>query len=148
MMKWGWRVERDANPNVLRVCWTVLIHIFLHQLRKQLSRIYTTKSRRNLQTFGWCLRFKQLHPWYSNALLLHAKTSRETFAIGIHLLKKRVSEKFSIIYPFWIRKKPLQFWSHWHCCQKSTTSCEHKEGWKEGHEKEESLCPLAHNADV
>jgi hypothetical protein len=113
MMKWRWRegVERDANPNVLRVCWTFLIHIFLHQLRKQLSRIYTSKPRRNLQIFGWCLQFKQLHLWDSNVLLLHAKTSRETFAIGINLLRKRVSEKFSIICPFWIRRKPLQFWS-------------------------------------
>jgi hypothetical protein len=33
-------------------------------------------------------------------LLLHVKTSRETFAIGINLLRKRVLEKFSIIYPF------------------------------------------------
>jgi hypothetical protein len=31
------RVERDANPSVLRICWTFLIHIFLHLLRKQLS---------------------------------------------------------------------------------------------------------------
>ncbi len=40
-MKWRWRegVERNANPNILRECWTFLIRIFLHQLRKQLSRI-------------------------------------------------------------------------------------------------------------
>ncbi len=103
---------------------------------------------RNLQTFGWCLQFKQSHPWDSNILLLHAKRSRETIAIGINLLRKRVSEKVSIIYPFWKRRKPLQFTSRWHCCQKTTTSCEHKEGWKEGREKEKSRCPPAHNGDV
>jgi hypothetical protein len=31
---------------------------------------------------------------------------------------------------------------------KATTSCEHKEGWKEGWEKEESPCPPAYDADV
>ncbi len=50
--------ECDANPNVLRVCWMFLTHIFLHQLRKQLSEIYASKPRRNLQTFDWCLQFK------------------------------------------------------------------------------------------
>ncbi len=29
------------KPQYLRVFWTFLIHIFLHQLRKQLSRIFT-----------------------------------------------------------------------------------------------------------
>jgi hypothetical protein len=106
------------NPQSLYTSW------------KQLYRIYTSKSRRNLQTFGWCLQFQQLHPWDSNILLLHAKTSRGTFAIGINLLRRCVSESFSIIYPFWIRRKPSQFGSCWHCCQKTTTSCEFKEGWK------------------
>ncbi len=29
----------NGNPNILRECWTFLIRIFLHQLRKQLCRI-------------------------------------------------------------------------------------------------------------
>jgi hypothetical protein len=53
-----------------------------------------------LQTLGWCLLFKQSHPWDPYVLLLHAKTSKGTFEIGINLFRKRVSEKFSIIYPF------------------------------------------------
>jgi hypothetical protein len=37
MMKWRWRegVEQSASPNILRECWTFLIRIFLHQMRKQ-----------------------------------------------------------------------------------------------------------------
>ena len=36
MMKWRWweGAERSANPNILRECWTFLIYIFLHQMRK------------------------------------------------------------------------------------------------------------------
>ncbi len=131
-------------------CFNVLIHIFLHQLRKQLSRIYTSKSRRNLQTFGWCLQFKQLHPWDSNVLLLHAKTSRETFAIGINLLRKCVSENFSFIYPYWIRRKSLQFWSHWHWCQKPQPLVNITKDGKRGRKKRKVRAnPLIiQNADV
>ncbi len=100
-MKWRWRVgvERSANPNILRECWTFLIRIFLHQFRKQLSRILSFQTRRNLQTFDWCFQFKQSYPWAFAILLLNAKTSREIIAIGIHLLRSCISEKFSIIDP-------------------------------------------------
>jgi hypothetical protein len=29
---------------------------------KAVSRIFASKPRRNLQTFGWCLQFKQSYP--------------------------------------------------------------------------------------
>jgi hypothetical protein len=47
---------------ILRECWTFLIYIFLHQ-KKAVSRICASKTRRNLQIFGWCLQFKQSFPW-------------------------------------------------------------------------------------
>jgi hypothetical protein len=54
MMKWRWGegVERDANPVHLRECWTFLIRIFLHQLRKQLSR--NLPSHRFLSSVHFC----------------------------------------------------------------------------------------------
>jgi hypothetical protein len=74
------------------------------------------------------LQFKQLHPWDLNVLLLHAKTSRGTFAIGINLLRKRVSEKFSIIYPF-EKGETLAIFDSVYIAAKTTTSCEFfKEG--------------------
>jgi hypothetical protein len=64
---------------------------------KAVSRICTSKTRRNLQTFGWCLQFKQSCPWASLSYFCAWKTSREINATGQVVLRKNVSEKLSII---------------------------------------------------
>jgi hypothetical protein len=111
-----------------------------------LSRIYASKSRRKLQTFGWCLQFKQLDPWDLNVLLLRAKTSRGTFEICINLLRKLVSENFSIIYPFEYGENPCNFGSA-DIAAKNHNLSQIQRRIERGWEKE-SLCPPAHNADV
>ncbi len=143
MMKWRWRegVERDANPNTLRECWTFLIHIFPHQLRKQLSRISRCQTQEKFEDVLLVLTIKTVIPvgffWSYFCMQKQA---------GNHCnwhksFKERASQKFSIVYPLWMRRKHTQFWSHWHCCQKPQPLCKHKEGWKERREKEEWPCP-------
>jgi hypothetical protein len=61
-------------------------------------------------------------------LLLNARTSRGTFAIGINLLTKRVSEKFSIITILLNKEKTLAILIPLTLLPKTTTSCEFKKG--------------------
>jgi hypothetical protein len=78
MMKWWWNggVERSANPNIER-----MLNVFDSYLstpeEKAVSRICTSKTRRNLQTFGWCLQFKQSCPWAALSYFYLRKQSRE-----------------------------------------------------------------------
>ncbi len=65
---------------------------------KAVSKIFASKPRRNLQTFGWCLQFIQSCQQAFAILLLYARTSREIITIGMDLLRF-ASEKFSIIDP-------------------------------------------------
>ncbi len=94
VMKGG--VELSANPNIERMLNVFDLHLFTPE-EKAVSRICTLKTRRNLQTFGWCLQFKQslgLH-----YLTLREKQSRKINATGRDVLRKNVSEKLSIINP-------------------------------------------------
>jgi hypothetical protein len=91
-------VERSANPNFER-----MLNIFDLNLstpeEKAVSRICVSKTRRNLQTFGRCLQFKQSCPWATLSYFCLRKTSREIKATGRVVLRKNVSEKLSIINP-------------------------------------------------
>ncbi len=59
-VKWWWNrgVERKANPDIERMLNVFDLH-FSTPAEKAVARICTSKTRRNLQTFGWCLQFKQ-----------------------------------------------------------------------------------------
>jgi hypothetical protein len=96
MMKGG--VERSANPSIER-----MLNVFNLQFsapeEKAVSRICASETRRNLQTFGWCLQFKQPCLWASLSYFFTWKTSREINAMGRVVLRKNVSEKLSIINP-------------------------------------------------
>jgi hypothetical protein len=50
----------------------------------------------NLQTFGWCLQFKQSCPWTSLSYFCTQKTSREINAMGQVFLRKNVSENSAL----------------------------------------------------
>ncbi len=147
-MKWGWRegVEHDANPNILRACWTFLIYIFLHQLRKQFLE-YTLSNPGEICRHLALVLAIQSHPWDSDILLLHAKTSRETIAISLNLLRKCVSEKFSIINFLNKEKTLLQFWFHWQCCQKPQPLVNIKKDEKKGGKKRKVHAHPLLNAD-
>ncbi len=79
LMKGG--VERSANPSIERMLNVFDLHLSAPE-EKAVSRICTSKARRNLQTFGWCLQFKQSCPWASLSYFCVRKTSREINAMG------------------------------------------------------------------
>jgi hypothetical protein len=134
MMKGGSGMK--CKPQYLRECWTFLIHIFLHQMRKQclefalpnpgeickhLADAYNSNSHaRRLSLSYFCMRKQVQRNQYNSA----------------NLLRKFVSEKLSIIDPLWRRRNPCNLWYHWHCCQKTTTSfVKVKKDWKRGGRK-------------
>ncbi len=96
MMKGG--VERSTNPNNERMLNVFDLHLSTPE-EKAVSRIYASKTRRNLQTFDWCLQFKQPCPWASLSYFWTLETSRKINAMGRVVLRKNVSEKLSIINP-------------------------------------------------
>jgi hypothetical protein len=54
-------MERSAGPIIERML-NVLIHIFLHQMRKQCLE-FALPNPGEICTFGRCLQFKQSYPW-------------------------------------------------------------------------------------
>ncbi len=127
MMKWRWGegVERDANPNILRECWMFIISIFLHQLRKQLSWILRFQTQEKFEDIWLVLTIQTVTPVGLCYLTFVCENKQGSHCNWHKSFKERVSEKFSIIYPLWMRRKPSQFWSRWHCCQKLQPLCEH-----------------------
>jgi hypothetical protein len=91
-------VERSANPNIEKMLNVFDLH-FSTLEEEAMSRICAFKTRRNLQTFGWCSQFKQSCPWASLSYFCMGKTSREINATGRVVLRKSVSGKLSIINP-------------------------------------------------
>jgi hypothetical protein len=47
-------VEQSANPNIERMLNVFDLHLSAPE-EKAVSRICASKTRRNLQTFAWCL---------------------------------------------------------------------------------------------
>jgi hypothetical protein len=106
MMKGG--VERSENLSIERMLNVFCLHLSAPE-EKAMSRICASKTRRNLQTFGWCLQFKQACPWAPLSYFCTRKTSPEINAMGRVVLKENVSVKLSIIDPLLKEEKPLQF---------------------------------------
>jgi hypothetical protein len=96
VMKRG--VEGSANPNNERMMNVFDLYLSAPE-EKAVSRICVSKTRRNLQTFGWCLQFKQSCPRASLSYFCMRETSREINAMKQVVLRKNVSEKLSIINP-------------------------------------------------
>ncbi len=107
MMKWWWweGVELGANPNIEKMLNFLDLHLSALE-EKALSRICASKTRRNLQTFGRCLQFKQSCPWASLSYFCTLKTSREINAMGRVVLRENVSEKLD----------PGDGWNPMMCC--------------------------------
>jgi hypothetical protein len=89
-------VEQSANPNIERMLNVFDLHLSTPE-GKVVSRNCASKTRRNLQTFGWCLQFKQSCLWATLSYFCLRKTSRETNATGRVVLRKNVPEKLSNI---------------------------------------------------
>ncbi len=112
MMKWRWRegLERGASPNILRECWTFLIHIFLHQLRKHLSRILRFQIQEKFADICLVLTIQTVIPVGLFYLTFECENKQGNHC-NWHKSLRKVSEKFSIVYSLWRRRKPLQLWS-------------------------------------
>ncbi len=88
-----------CKPQYSERMLTFLIRIFLHQLRKQLSRILRFQTQEKFTDILLVLTIQTVIPAGFAILLLYAKTRRKIIAIGINLLRSCVSEKFSIVDP-------------------------------------------------
>ncbi len=146
MMKWRWReeVEQSASPNILRECWTFLIRIFLHQMRKQClefglpnpGEICKHLAGATIQTVtpvGLC---------YLTFVCNNHCHWRESFK-EVHLRKA---------HHYWSslkEEKPLQFLIPLTLLPKNhNLFCERKEGLKRGRREKGKPCPPAYNGKV
>ncbi len=124
IMKWRWRegVERSENPNILRECWTFLIRIFLLQLRKQLPKILRLQTQEKFADIWLGLTIQTVIPIGLCYLTFVCKNKQGNHCNWHKSFKELGLRKVQHYLSSLKRRKPLQFWSHWHCCQKTTTS--------------------------
>ncbi len=79
VMKGG--LERSANPNNERMLNVFDLHLSVPE-EKAVSRICASKTRRNLQTFGWCLQYKQTCPWLHYLTFVLEKQAEKSMQWG------------------------------------------------------------------
>jgi hypothetical protein len=72
---------------------------FSTQAEKAMSKICASKTRKNLQIFGWCLQFK---------LLLSAKQSRKNQCNGASCFRKMFQKSSVLSILFEMRRSSLQ----------------------------------------
>jgi hypothetical protein len=65
--------RRGGSPNIERMLNVFDLHLSTPE-EKAVSRICASKTRRNLQTFGWCLQFNQSCPWATPSYFCLRKT--------------------------------------------------------------------------
>ena len=85
-------VERSANPTFERMLNVFDLHLSTPE-EKAVSRICASKTRRNLQIFGWCLQFKQSCPWASLSYFCLRKQSWENLYNGASRYKEKCLSK-------------------------------------------------------
>ncbi len=108
MMKWWWNggVERSANPNIERMLNVFNLHLSTPE-EKAVSRICASKTRRNLQTFGWCLQLKKSCPWAALSYFCLRKQSRENQYNGASHFKEKCLRKAQHCQCSWKEEKSL-----------------------------------------
>ncbi len=123
MMKWWWNrgVERKANPDIERMLNIFDLH-FSTLAEKAVFRICASKIRRNLQTFGWCLQFKQPCQWATLSYFCLQNKAGKINAMGRVVLRKMSQKSSSLSILFEMRRSPLQIEFANICRQKTTTS--------------------------
>ncbi len=133
MVKWWWNggVEGSANPNM-----------------KAVSRICASKTRRNLQTFGWCLQFKQSYPWAALSYFCLRKQSRENQCNGASYFKEKCLRKAQHYQSSLKEEKALYIMNSLTFAAKKPQPLLWKLDRKGRREKKENLWPLSHNAKV
>ncbi len=109
MIKWWWNrgVERKANPNIERMLNVFDLH-FSTPAVKAVSTICASKTRRNLQIFGWCLQFKQSCPWATLSYFCLQNKAGKINAMGRVVLRKMFQKSSALSILFEMRRSPLQ----------------------------------------
>ncbi len=109
MMKGWWKrgVERKANPSIERMLNVFDLH-FSTPAEKAMSRICASKTRRNLQIFGWCLQFKQSCPWATLSYFCLRNKAGKITAMGRVVLRKMFQKSSALSILFEMRRNPLQ----------------------------------------
>ncbi len=149
MMKWWWNggAERSANPNIERMLNIFNLH-FSTPEEKAVSRICTSKTRRNLQTFGWCLKFKHSCPWAALPYFCLLKQSRENQCNRVSRFKEKCLGKAQHYQSSLKEEKALCKMNSLTFTAKKPQPLLWKLNRKGRREKKENLWPLAHNAKV
>jgi hypothetical protein len=106
-MVMGRGVERKANPNIERMLNVFDLH-FSAPAEKAVSRIYGSKTGRNLQIFGWCLQFKQSCPWATLSYFCLRNKAGKIYAMGRVVLRKMFQKSSALSILFEMRRIPLQ----------------------------------------
>jgi hypothetical protein len=128
-------VERSAKPNIEKMLNVFDLH-FSAPEEKAVSRICASKTSRNLQTFGWCLQFKQSCPWASLVLFLYTKNKQRNHCNGSRRFEEVCHRKAQHYRSSLKEEKPLQFLIPHTLLPKShNLFCEGKEGLKMGRGK-------------
>ncbi len=120
MMKWWWNrgVERKANPHIERRLNVFDLH-FSTPAEKAVSRICASKTRRNSQTFSWCL---QSCPWATLSYFCLRNKAGKINAMGRVVLRKMSQKSSALSILFEMRRSPLKIEFANICRQKTTTS--------------------------
>jgi hypothetical protein len=88
-----------CKPQYSERMLNVFTHIFLHQMRKQLSRILRFQTQQKFADVWLVLTIQTVIPAGLCYLTFVCKNKQGNHAIGIIFLRSCVSEKFSIIDP-------------------------------------------------
>ncbi len=140
MMKWRWRegVELGENLNVLRECWTFLTYIFLQQLRKQLSRILRFQIQEKFADIWLVLAIETVAPVGFCYLTFACENKQGNHCNWHKSFKELRLRKVQHYLSSLKEEKTLAFFDPTDIvAKKPQPLCKHKEGWKEGREKEE-----------
>jgi hypothetical protein len=100
-------VERKANLDIERML-DVFDLTFSTPAEKAVSRIWASKTERNLQIFGWCLQFKQSCPWPTLSYFCLRNKAGKINAMGRVVLRKTFQKSSALSILFEMRRSPLQ----------------------------------------
>ncbi len=122
MMKWQWNggVERRQTR-----CWENAEHFWstFSYTSSAMSRICARKTERNLQTFGWCLQFKQSCPWATlSYFCLQNKAGK--ICNEASRLEKMYQKSSALSICFEMRRIPFANWIHYIAAKKPQPLCE------------------------
>ncbi len=136
-------MERKANPDIERMLNVFDLH-FSTPAEKGVSRICASKTRRNLQIFGWCLQFKQSCPWATLSYFWQRNKAGKINAMGRVVSIKKFQKSSALSILFEMRRSPLQIEFATFAAKKPQPLCEIR--IEKGIGQKGNLWPQAYNA--